>query len=77
MGRARGGGVDGADAMRITPAQRHLEARAGRRLRDPNPKTVRKKVGDTYHGRLPIDVRRSTGLYRKIEGWAQAIMRRD
>jgi hypothetical protein len=55
----------------------HLEARAGRRLRDPNPKTVRKKAGDTYHGRLPIDVRRSTGLYRKIEGWAQAIMRRD
>lgn len=46
-------------------------------LKRHNPKTVRKNVGDTYHGCLRIDVRRSTGLYRKIEGWAQAIMRRD
>ena len=45
-------------------------------LKRHNPKTVRKNVGDTYHGCLRIDVRRSTGLYRKIEGWAQAIMRR-
>ena len=38
------------------------------------PKTVRKNVGDDYRGCLRIDVRRSTGLYRKIEGWAQAIV---
>ena len=39
-----------------------------------NPKTVRKNVGEDYHGRLRIDVRRSSGLYRQIEGWAEAIM---
>jgi hypothetical protein len=27
-----------------------------------------------YHGCLRIDVRRSGGLYRKIEGWAAAAM---
>jgi len=47
-------------------------------LRDPvlkrhNPKTVRKNVGDTYHGCLRIDVRRSGELYRKIEGWVSAV----
>jgi hypothetical protein len=31
-------------------------------------------VGDDYRGCLRIDVRRSTGLYRRIEGWAQAIV---
>ena len=45
-------------------------------LKRHNPKTVRKNVGDTYHGCLRIDVRRSTGLYRQIEGWARAITRR-
>lgn len=34
-GRTRAGGQGRADAMRITPAQGHLEVRAGRRLRDP------------------------------------------
>jgi hypothetical protein len=45
-------------------------------LKRHNPKTVRKNVGDTYHGCLRIEVRRSTRLYRRIEGWAQAITRR-
>jgi hypothetical protein len=31
-------------------------------------------VGESYHGCLKIDVRRSSHLYRKIEGWASAIM---
>ena len=43
-------------------------------LKRHNPKTVRKNVGDTYHGCLRIDVRRSTDLYRRIEGWALAAM---
>ena len=43
-------------------------------LKRHNPKTVRKNVGEDYHGCLRIDVRRSSGLYRKIEGWAEAIM---
>jgi hypothetical protein len=43
-------------------------------LKHHNPKTVRKNVGDDYHGCLRIDVRRSSGLYRQIEGWAAAVM---
>ena len=39
-----------------------------------NPKTVRKNVGDEYHGCLRVDVCRSADLYRKIEGWAEASM---
>ena len=44
-------------------------------LKRHNPKTTRKNVGENYHGCLRINVHRSSGLYRKIEGWAQAIMR--
>jgi hypothetical protein len=43
-------------------------------LKRHNPKTVRKNVGVDYHGCLRIDVRRSSDLYRKIEGWASAAM---
>jgi hypothetical protein len=43
-------------------------------LKHHNPKTVRKNVGEGYHGCLRIDVRKSSDLYRKIEGWASAIM---
>ncbi len=43
-------------------------------LKRHNPRTVRKNTGDGYHGCLRIDVRRSSGLYRQIEGWAAAAM---
>ncbi len=43
-------------------------------LKRHNPKTVRKNVGETYHGCLRIDVHHSADLYRRIEGWAAAIM---
>jgi hypothetical protein len=43
-------------------------------LKRHNPKTVRKNVGEDYHGCLRIDVRRSADLYRRIEGWAAASM---
>lgn len=43
-------------------------------LKRHNPKTVRKNVGESYHGCLRIDVRRSGGLYRKIDAWAAGIM---
>jgi transcriptional regulator with XRE-family HTH domain len=43
-------------------------------LKRHNPKTVRKNVGECYHGCLRIDVRRSGGLYRRIEAWAAGIM---
>jgi len=44
-------------------------------LKRHNPKTVRKNVGENYHGCLRIDVRRGADLYRRIEGWAAAGMR--
>src|SRR6266851_5315080 len=43
-------------------------------LKRHNPKTMRKNVGKDYHGCLRIDVRRGANLYRRIEGWAEAIM---
>lgn len=43
-------------------------------LKRHNPKTNRKNIGDDYHGCLRVSVHRSSGLYRKIEGWALAAM---
>jgi transcriptional regulator with XRE-family HTH domain len=43
-------------------------------LKTHNPKTVRKNVGNDYHGCLRIDVMQSADLYRKIEGWTRAAM---
>jgi transcriptional regulator with XRE-family HTH domain len=43
-------------------------------LKRHNPRTIRKNTGDGYHGCLRIDVLRGTDLYRKIEGWAAAVM---
>jgi predicted transcriptional regulator len=43
-------------------------------LKRHNPTTVRKNVGNSYHGCLRVDVRTSVDLYRKIEGWSEAIM---
>ena len=43
-------------------------------LKHHNPKTVRKNVGENYHGCLRVDVRRSADLYHRIEGWAAAGM---
>ncbi len=41
-------------------------------LKTHNPRTVRKNVGDDYHGCLRFEVRRSADLYRQIEGWVRA-----
>jgi hypothetical protein len=57
------------DVTRADPAQCR-----GPTLKRHNPKTIRKNTGDGYHGCLRIDVRRSSGLYRQIEGWAAAAM---
>lgn len=43
-------------------------------LKRHNPKTVRKRVGDDYRGCLIVTVRRSSELYRRIEGWWQGIV---
>jgi transcriptional regulator with XRE-family HTH domain len=44
-------------------------------LKRHNPKTTRRNVGSEYHGCLRIEVRRSTELYRKIEGWAEGLLK--
>jgi hypothetical protein len=43
-------------------------------LKRHRPTTTRKNTGTGYHGCLRMEVRRSTDLYRKIEGWAAAAM---
>jgi transposase len=43
-------------------------------LKRHNPKTIRKNVGEDYHGCLVLNVRRSSQLYRQVEGWAFAAM---
>ena len=57
------------DVTGASPAQFRTPA-----LKRHNPKTVRKNVGENYHGCLRIDVHRGADLYRKIEGWATAGM---
>lgn len=43
-------------------------------IKHHNPRTVRKNTGADYHGCLQIRALKSAALYRKIEGWASAIM---
>jgi transposase len=57
-------GVTGAE-----PARFHRAT-----LKRHNPRTVRKNVGADYHGCLIVSVRQGADLYRRIEGWAGAIM---
>ncbi|MGW7252564.1 hypothetical protein [Streptomyces sp. NPDC054834] len=42
-------------------------------LKKHNPKTVRKNIGDDYHGCLVVRVRQGAELYCRIEGWWRAI----
>lgn len=41
-------------------------------LKRHNPRTARMNTGDGYRGCLRLEVRRSAGLYREIEGWVRA-----
>ncbi|MFK4182905.1 hypothetical protein ACI2L4_02630 [Streptomyces sparsogenes] len=43
-------------------------------LKKHNPKTVRKNVGEEYHGCLTVCVRGAADLYRRIEGWWYGIV---
>lgn len=38
-------------------------------IKKHNPKTVRKNIGEGYHGCLVIRVSQGADLYRRIEGW--------
>jgi hypothetical protein len=57
--------------LRVTGAEPDQFRRTA--LKRHNPATVRKNVGDAYHGCLRVDVRASAALYREIEGWTGAI----
>jgi transposase-like protein len=43
-------------------------------LKRHNPKSVRRNVGDTYHGCLVITVGKSSRLYRRIAGWFEGLV---
>jgi transposase len=43
-------------------------------LKRHNPRTVRKNVGDRYHGCLVVSVRRSADLNSRIRGWFDGIV---
>jgi transposase len=43
-------------------------------LKHHNPRTTRKNIGTDYRGCLQVRVLKSASLYRKIEGWAGAVM---
>ncbi|WP_030617393.1 hypothetical protein [Streptomyces sclerotialus] len=43
-------------------------------LKKHNPTTVRKNVGDEYHGCLTVRVAQGADLYRRIEGWWYGIV---
>jgi hypothetical protein len=68
--------ADAADAQRYWIELTGADALQFRRptLKRHRPFTSRSNVGDQYHGCLRIDVRRSTPLYRSVEGWAKGIM---
>ncbi len=42
-------------------------------LKTHNPKTVRKNIGEGYHGCLAVSVRRSADLNLQIAGWFEGI----
>ena len=70
---------ESADAAAAQDYWRSVTALPAGQFRRPtlkrhNPRTVRKNTGDDYHGCLVLSVRRSTRLYRQIEGWAAAVM---
>jgi hypothetical protein len=66
--------VEAAQRFWLDVTQAHPTQFRRPTLKRHNPRTVRKNTGDDYHGCLRIDVRRSSGLYRQIEGWAAAAM---
>jgi hypothetical protein len=66
--------VEAAERFWIDITGATVDQFAAPALKRHNPLTVRKNVGETYHGCLRIDVQRSADLYRKIEGWVTASM---
>jgi hypothetical protein len=65
--------VESAQRFWLEVTEATIDQFATPTLKRHNPKTVRKNVGEAYHGCLRIDVHNSADLYRKIEGWVAAI----
>jgi hypothetical protein len=66
--------ADTAQDFWLNVTRAHLAQFRRPTLKRHNPRTVRRNVGADYHGCLRVEVRCSTALYRKIEGWAAAAM---
>jgi hypothetical protein len=58
-----------ADLFGIDPA--HFNRTT---LKRHNPKTVRKNVGDHYHGCLTVDVLQSARLFQFVSGWWRGLV---
>jgi hypothetical protein len=65
--------VESAQRFWLEVTEATIDQFATPTLKRHNPKTVRKNVGEAYHGCLRIDVHNRADLYRKIEGWVAAI----
>jgi transposase len=65
--------IDAAQRFWLEVTGASIDQFQGPTLKHHNPATVRKNTGENYHGCLRIDVRRSSSLYRRIEGWSAAI----
>jgi hypothetical protein len=66
--------VEAAQRFWLNVTEATADQFANPALKRHNPVTVRKNVGEAYHGCLRIEVKRGADLYRKIEGWATASM---
>jgi transposase-like protein len=66
--------VESAERFRLALTAARPEQFRMTSLKQPNPTTTRKNTGDDYHGCLRVDVKQSCELYRKIEGWASAVV---
>jgi transcriptional regulator with XRE-family HTH domain len=71
-----------ADVQAQTSYWQRVTGAAPSQFSQPNikrhkPRTVRRNTGTDYHGCLQIWVSGGGELYRKIEGWASAIMAAD
>ena len=68
------GDVPGAQRFWIDLTQADAAQFRQPQIKRHNPRTTSKNTGDAYRGCLRVEVRRSTELYRKIEGWALGAM---
>lgn len=66
--------VESAERFWLTLTRARQEQFRMTSLKRQNLTTTRKNTGDDYHGCLRVDVKQSCELYRKIEGWASAVV---